>query len=31
MVYSMKLGKIVFEGAPEELCGDKAKLRQLFL
>jgi branched-chain amino acid transport system ATP-binding protein len=30
-VYSMKLGKIVFEGAPEELRGDKAKLRQLFL
>ena len=25
-VYSMKLGKIGFEGAPEELCGDKAKL-----
>ncbi len=30
-VYSMKLGKIAFEGAPEDLRGDKAKLRQLFL
>ncbi|MDP2646891.1 MAG: ATP-binding cassette domain-containing protein, partial [Desulfobacterales bacterium] len=30
-VYSIKLGKIAFEGAPEELKQDKAKLNQLFL
>lgn len=30
-VYSMKLGKIAFEGQPEELKGDKAKLKDLFL
>ena len=30
-VYSMKLGKIAFEGQPEELKRDKAKLKALFL
>lgn len=30
-VYSLKLGKIGFEGSPEELKNDKAKLKQLFL
>lgn len=30
-VYSIKLGKIKFSGLPEELKGDKEKLRQLFL
>jgi branched-chain amino acid transport system ATP-binding protein len=30
-VYSMKLGKVAFEGLPEELINDKAKLKQLFL
>ncbi|MGB7062366.1 MAG: ABC transporter ATP-binding protein [Candidatus Zixiibacteriota bacterium] len=30
-VYSMKLGKIAFEGPPEVLKQDKAKLKQLFL
>jgi ABC-type branched-subunit amino acid transport system ATPase component len=30
-VYSIKLGKVAFEGSPEELKGDKAKLKQLFL
>lgn len=30
-VYSMKLGKIAFEGQPEELSEDKAKLKELFL
>jgi len=30
-VYSMKLGKIAFEGQPEELREDKVKLKDLFL
>ena len=30
-VYSMKLGKVVFEGPPGDLKHDKAKLKQLFL
>jgi branched-chain amino acid transport system ATP-binding protein len=30
-VYSMKLGKVVFDGLPKELKNDKAKLKQLFL
>lgn len=30
-VYSMKLGKTAFEGNPDELKRDKAKLKQLFL
>jgi branched-chain amino acid transport system ATP-binding protein len=30
-VYSMKLGKVVFEGPPDELKNDKAKLKSLFL
>jgi branched-chain amino acid transport system ATP-binding protein len=30
-VYSLKLGKVAFEGPPEELKEDKAKLKQLFL
>jgi branched-chain amino acid transport system ATP-binding protein len=30
-VYSMKLGKVVFEGPPDDLKDDKAKLKQLFL
>lgn len=30
-VYSIKLGKVVFEGYPEELKEDKVKLKQLFL
>ena len=30
-VYSIKLGKIAFEGLPEELKGDKGKLKELFL
>ena len=30
-VYSLKLGKIAFEGPSEELKGDKAKLKDLFL
>jgi branched-chain amino acid transport system ATP-binding protein len=30
-VYSMKLGKKTFEGSPDELKHDKAKLKQLFL
>jgi branched-chain amino acid transport system ATP-binding protein len=30
-VYSLKLGKIAFEGSPEELRDDKAKLKELFL
>jgi branched-chain amino acid transport system ATP-binding protein len=30
-VYSMKLGKVAFEGSPRELKEDKAKLKQLFL
>lgn len=30
-VYSMKLGKIAFEGLPEELKEDKSKLKELFL
>jgi len=30
-VYSMKLGRIAFEGPPNELTTDKAKLRDLFL
>jgi branched-chain amino acid transport system ATP-binding protein len=30
-VYSMKLGKIAFEGSPEELKQDRVKLKQLFL
>jgi len=30
-VYSLKLGKIAFEGQPEELNGAKAKLKALFL
>lgn len=30
-VYSMKLGKVAFEGSPEELKEDKTKLKQLFL
>jgi len=30
-VYSMKLGKVVFEGPPDDLKHDKAKLKQLFL
>jgi hypothetical protein len=29
--YSIKLGKIAFEGLPEELKGDKVKLKELFL
>ncbi|HQP99956.1 MAG TPA: ABC transporter ATP-binding protein [bacterium] len=30
-VYSLKLGKVVFEGVPDTLKQDKAKLKQLFL
>jgi len=30
-VYSIKLGKVAFEGSPEELKEDKAKLKGLFL
>jgi ABC-type lipopolysaccharide export system ATPase subunit len=30
-VYSIKLGKIAFEGEPGELKGDKEKLKELFL
>lgn len=30
-VYSLKLGKIAFEGSPEDLRENKAKLKQLFL
>jgi branched-chain amino acid transport system ATP-binding protein len=30
-VYSIKLGKIAFEGLPRELNGDKERLKQLFL
>jgi branched-chain amino acid transport system ATP-binding protein len=30
-VYSMKLGKVAFEGSPQELKDDKAKLKDLFL
>lgn len=30
-VYALKLGKISFEGQPEELKGNKAKLKDLFL
>ena len=30
-VYSMKLGKVAFEGRPEELRADKTKIRDLFL
>jgi ABC-type branched-subunit amino acid transport system ATPase component len=30
-VYSLKLGKVVFDGHPDELKNDKAKLKQLFL
>lgn len=30
-VYSIKLGKVVYEGVPEDLKYDKAKLKQLFL
>ncbi len=30
-VYSLKLGKVAFEGPPEELRQDKTKLKQLFL
>ena len=30
-VYSMKLGKVAFEGSPDDLKHDKAKLKQLFL
>lgn len=30
-VYSMKLGKIAFEGPPDNLKNDKTKLKQLFL
>jgi len=30
-VYSMKLGRVVFEGLPDDLKTDKAKIRDLFL
>ena len=30
-VYSLKLGKVSFQGQPEELKDDKAKLKDLFL
>ncbi len=30
-VYSLKLGKLAFDGSPEELRDDKAKLKELFL
>ena len=30
-VYSIKLGKVAFSGPPEELKGNKDKLKQLFL
>jgi ABC-type lipopolysaccharide export system ATPase subunit len=30
-VYSIKLGENAFEGEPEELKGDKGKLKELFL
>ena len=30
-IYSIKLGKIAFEGSPDDLKHDKAKLKQLFL
>lgn len=30
-VYSIKLGKIAFEGLPDELKGDKEKLKDFFL
>jgi branched-chain amino acid transport system ATP-binding protein len=30
-VYSLKLGRITFDGSPEELKNDKSKLKQIFL
>jgi len=30
-VYSLKLGKVAFEGAPGELKDDREKLKRLFL
>jgi len=30
-VYGLKLGKVVFEGLPNELREDKVKIKQLFL
>ena len=30
-VYSLKLGRLAFDGAPQELRDDKAKLKKLFL
>lgn len=30
-VYSLKLGKVVYEGSPKELMDDRMKLKQLFL
>jgi branched-chain amino acid transport system ATP-binding protein len=30
-IYSIKLGKVAFEGSPDDLKHDKAKLKQLFL
>ncbi len=30
-VYSIKLGKVAFEGKPEELLSNKEKLKELFL
>ena len=30
-VYSMKLGRVAFEGQPDSLKADKAKIRDLFL
>jgi len=30
-VYSVKLGKVAFAGAPDELKGDREKLKHLFL
>ena len=30
-VYSIKLGRVAFEGKPEELNGNKQKIKELFL
>ena len=30
-VYSIKLGRVAFEGKPEELKGNKQKIKELFL
>ena len=30
-IYSIKLGRVAFEGRPEELKGNKQKIKELFL